>query len=272
VCGYMHAYCFLRIRPVTSGYATTCSIQTIRSFHLHLDYTKTSEFWWCFWQIMASTMSCALIFSLHSFPQKEAECTYPCVSQSGILRVISSSEVGSCSAGQDITCLLLNPKVRYCVHKGPPQGPVLNQMIPVHNLFIRVHHRTLFWISLYQFTTYSQGSTTGPCFESVDTNPQPIHKGPPQDSVLNQLIPVHSLFTRVHHRTLFWISWYQSTTYSQWSTTGPCFESVDTSPQPIRKGPPQDSVLNQLIPVHNLFLHHQGDDGGMCSQVSSYFL
>jgi len=53
-----------------------------------------------------------------------------------------SWEVNSHSGSQQITCLLLNPKVHYRVHNTPPLVPIHSQMNPVHTFspyFLKIH-------------------------------------------------------------------------------------------------------------------------------------
>jgi hypothetical protein len=53
-----------------------------------------------------------------------------------------SSEAVGHSTDQKIPLLSLNPKVHYCVHKGPPLDPTLRQMNPAHTLtsyFFGIH-------------------------------------------------------------------------------------------------------------------------------------
>jgi hypothetical protein len=49
-----------------------------------------------------------------------------------LMELSPSWEATNCTAIQELTSILLNPKVLYCAHKIPPNGAVLNQINPIH--------------------------------------------------------------------------------------------------------------------------------------------
>jgi hypothetical protein len=62
-----------------------------------------------------------------------------------------SWEASSCSANQEIPCILWNPKVHYRVHKSLPPAPVLSQMNSVHivaSYFYKIHSNIILPLTL----------------------------------------------------------------------------------------------------------------------------
>jgi hypothetical protein len=59
--------------------------------------------------------------------------------------------VNNHSGSQEIPCLLWNPKIHYCVHKGPSLIRILNQIHPVHTFplhFPKIYSKIIFLILL----------------------------------------------------------------------------------------------------------------------------
>jgi len=55
-------------------------------------------------------------------------------------------------ASQEIPCTLWNQKIQYCVHKSPPNGPILIQMNPVHTIqsyLFKAHFNIYIYIYIY---------------------------------------------------------------------------------------------------------------------------
>jgi hypothetical protein len=85
-----------------------------------------------------------------------------------------SCKTDSLSAGQDILCVVWNPKFHCRAYKSPPLGPILNQMIPAHSLFticlniiLSSTSRSRRWSLSFRFFRlkfYMHFSTLAPCY------------------------------------------------------------------------------------------------------------
>jgi hypothetical protein len=83
-----------------------------------------------------------------------------------------SWKAASCAATQELTSILWNSNVHYCVHKSPPRVPIISQINSVHptpSYFYKIHfniiHRPTSWSSyyiLYEFLFSSFRATVKP--------------------------------------------------------------------------------------------------------------
>jgi hypothetical protein len=74
-----------------------------------------------------------------------------------------SCEANRFSASQEIPRILRNPKVHYCIHKSPSPVPILNNIYPVHALYLTFRRFILIssiYSSIFQVVSFPSGFLT----------------------------------------------------------------------------------------------------------------